>query len=56
MKRFKEPSTWAGLGMLFQMLKVVVPPQYHTIIDGVTTVAGSVAVAMSEKGAAVKGV
>jgi hypothetical protein len=33
MKRLKEPSTWAGLGVLFQAAKGFVPVQYHVVLD-----------------------
>ncbi|WP_373987002.1 hypothetical protein [Duganella sp. BuS-21] len=43
MKRLKEASTWAGLGVLFQVAKVLVPPQYHVVLDGLSGLAGAVA-------------
>ncbi len=49
MKRLKEPSTWAGLAALFQLLKAVTPPQYHVIVDGATAVAGGLAVNLRER-------
>jgi hypothetical protein len=32
-KRLSEPSTWAAIGILFQIVKVNVPPQYHAVVD-----------------------
>jgi hypothetical protein len=43
MKRLKEPSTWAGFGVLFQVLKAFVPPQYGIVLDGLSGVAAAVA-------------
>lgn len=33
MNRLKEPSTWAALGIIFQVAKSAVPPQYHALAD-----------------------
>jgi hypothetical protein len=52
MKRLKEASTWAGLGILFQVAKAFVPPQYHIVLDGLSGVAGAVAGVVPEKTAA----
>lgn len=35
-KRLQEPSTWAALGIIFQIAKSAVPPQYHVIADCVS--------------------
>lgn len=51
MKRFCEPSTWAGLAALFQLAKTFVPPQYQIFVDGATAVAGALAGVIAEKGA-----
>lgn len=32
-KRLSEPSTWAAIGILFQVLKGAVPPEYHYVAD-----------------------
>lgn len=48
-KRIREPSTWAGFGVLLQMAKSFLPPQYHIILDGATAVAGTLAGVISEK-------
>lgn len=48
MKRFTEPSTWAGFGVLFQAAKMFVPPQYHLVLDGASAVAAAVAGVMPE--------
>jgi hypothetical protein len=45
--RAKEPSTWAGLAAVMQAAKLFFP-QYAVILDGVTALAGSVAVALPE--------
>lgn len=34
--RLKEPSTWAAIGIIFQIAKGAVPPQYHAIADCVS--------------------
>ncbi len=49
MKRFTEPSTWAGLAALFQLARAFVPPQYQICIDGATAVAGALAGIIAEK-------
>lgn len=51
MKRFLEPSTWAGLAAVLQGLKFVLPPQWHPVVDGASVAAGGLAAAMREKGA-----
>lgn len=53
MHRLKEPSTWAGFGVIAQAAKALFPT-YAPVFDAVTFVAGSVAAAVSEKGRAVK--
>lgn len=50
MNRLKEPSTWAGLAALFQLAKMIVPPQYHIVVDGATAMAGALAGMIREKG------
>jgi hypothetical protein len=50
MDRFFEPSTWAGLGVLFQTFKAFVPPSAHIWVDGATAVAGTLAGVMRERG------
>lgn len=52
MKRLKEASTWAGIAAILQAAKLLVPPQYHIVIDGATAAAGAVAGMVPEKGAA----
>ncbi len=44
----KEPSTWAGLGVLLQVAKPFVMPQYAPVIDAVTMAAGGVAVGVPD--------
>lgn len=51
MKRLKEPSTWAGLAVLFQTAKAFVPPQYHIVVDGATGAAAWLAVQLRERAA-----
>ena len=53
-KRLQEPSTWAGLAVLMETLKLLVP-QYAALIVGLQAVAGGVAVVMRERGAAGNG-
>jgi hypothetical protein len=43
MQRLTQGSTWAGFGVLFQVLKGFVPPQYTIFMDGATAVAGTIA-------------
>ncbi len=43
MNRLKEASTWAGLGVMFQVFKAFVPPQYSMVLDTLSAVAGAVA-------------
>lgn len=50
MKRLFEPSTWAGLAVLIQGAKIVVPPHWHIVVDGLSSAAGGLAVALREKG------
>ncbi len=49
MNRFKEASTWAGFGVMFQVCKAFVPPQYHVFLDGASAVAGALAGVIPEK-------
>lgn len=51
MNRLKEPSTWAGFGILFQALKALAP-HYAPVFDAMSFVAGSVAAAVREQGTA----
>ncbi len=55
MDRLKEASTWAGFGVLFQMLKPFVPAQYHIILDGASAVSGALAGVIPEKKAVPNG-
>jgi hypothetical protein len=47
MNRLKQPSTWAGLAVLLQVLGGVFP-QYAPILTHLTAAAGSAAVVMNE--------
>lgn len=49
MKRLKEPSTWAGLGVLFQAAKGFVPFQYHIVLDGGSGACAWMAVQLRER-------
>jgi hypothetical protein len=49
-KRLNEPSTWAGLAAVLQGLKLVMPPQWHQVLDGVTMAAGGLAIAKKDPG------
>lgn len=49
LKRLFEPSTWAGVGVILQTLKLVIPPVYHPVIDGLSGAAGAAAAVISEK-------
>ena len=51
MKRIYEPSTWAGLGGIFQAVKFFFPA-HSMVLDGLTAIAGGVAVMLPEKGGA----
>lgn len=51
MKRLKEASTWAGFAAILQAAKLVVPPQYHFVLDGATAIAGTVAGLVPEQSA-----
>jgi len=48
MNRFKEPSTWAGLGVAVQMLKMFFP-QHSVYIDAVSAAAGAMAMKLPER-------
>lgn len=41
--RLKEPSTWAAIGILFQLAKSAVPPQYHAVVDCASTALATLA-------------
>lgn len=53
MHRLKEPSTWAGFGIVLQAAKTI-KPEYAPVFDCLSFLAGSLAAAVSEKGTAVK--
>ena len=50
MDRFKQASTWAGLGVLFQVTKILLP-SWAGVLDGLSAAAGSAAVAINERSA-----
>ena len=47
MNRFKEPSSWAGLAALIQVLGAFFP-QYAMVAHAATAAAGAAAVALRE--------
>ncbi|HYD63331.1 MAG TPA: hypothetical protein VEC35_23445 [Noviherbaspirillum sp.] len=51
--RIKEPSTWAGIAAIFQVLKVFLP-QHTVFADALTAGAGAIAMALPEKGKAIE--
>lgn len=51
MNRFTQPSTWAGLAAMAQVLAAFLPPQYAWIAHAITAGAGSAAVGINERGA-----
>jgi hypothetical protein len=49
--RLKEPSTWAGLGVLAGVLGLpVTPAEWQAIVQVITAAAGAAAVFMGERG------
>lgn len=48
LKTFTEPSTWASVAALAQMLSVVLP-QYSVVFHAATGVAGALGVALREQ-------
>lgn len=42
-KRLSEPSTWAAIGILFQIAKAKIPPEYHTLADCASTALATLA-------------
>jgi hypothetical protein len=48
MGRFLEPSTWAGLAALSQVVAAFVPPTWQPFAHGVTALAGTLAVKLRE--------
>jgi len=49
MRRFAEPSTWAGIGILFQVLKAFIPPSAHIFADALSAGAAGIAGVLPEK-------
>jgi hypothetical protein len=49
MKRLAEPSTWAGIAALFQVLKGFLPVHNQIYADALTVAAGSLAGALPER-------
>lgn len=50
MKRLTEASTWAGFGIMAQVLANLVPGQYSIYLHGASAVAGALAGVIAEKG------
>jgi hypothetical protein len=50
LKRAKEASTWAGVGVLLQVAKAFVPAPYHLLIDAASAAVGTLAMAVPEAG------
>lgn len=48
MNRLKQPSTWAGLAAIAQMIGAVFPA-YALALHAITAAAGAAAVALNEK-------
>jgi hypothetical protein len=48
MKRFTEPSTWAGIAAIASMLAAFLPPQYQLIAQALTAGAGAAAIKLRE--------
>jgi hypothetical protein len=49
MRRLIEPSTWAGVGVLLQVVKPMLPVVYQPLADALTAAAGTAAAALTEK-------
>lgn len=49
MKRIAEPSTWAGIAALFQVLKGFLPAHNQVYADALTVAAGALAGALPER-------
>lgn len=41
--RLKEASTWAAIGIMFQVVRASAPPQYHALIDCASVAVASLA-------------
>lgn len=51
MKRFKEPSTWAGIASALPVFVRMFAPHWAAVADALAIAAGAAAVAITEKGA-----
>ncbi|MGB9109649.1 MAG: hypothetical protein WCC39_13270 [Telluria sp.] len=49
MKRFAEPSTWAGIAVLFQCIKAVLPGHNQVYADALSAAAAALAGALPER-------
>lgn len=50
MKRLTEASTWAGIGVMAQVLASLAPGQYGFYMHGLSAVAAALAGVIAEKG------
>lgn len=48
MQRFNEPSTWAGVAALAQMLSAFLPPAWQPLAHAITAGAGAAAIKLRE--------
>lgn len=46
----REPSTWAGIGLLLGAVRYIVPPQWQLFVDALMGMAGTVSVGLREPG------
>lgn len=49
MRRLKEPSTWAGIAVFFQLIKGFVPAQYGQVADAASALGASLAAVLPER-------
>jgi hypothetical protein len=49
-KRFGEPSTLAGLGIVFTVISPIIPPQYQLLAQGVAAALGLGAAGRADPG------
>lgn len=49
-KRFGEPSTLAGLGIVFMVVSPMIPPQYQQLAQGVAAALGLGAAGRADPG------
>ena len=49
-KRFGEPSTMVGLGVIFSIAAPLIPPQYQLLVQGLAAALGLGGVVLPESG------